>query len=614
MGGLAGILHLDDTRPDLDALGAAARSLAHRGPDGEGGFAEGPIALAHHRRALVPTRSQQPLVTDDLVVMMDGWIYDHLKVALAAGDRRTDLTDVEALALAWRRWGSSLTQHLDGDFAAVFWERGSQRLHLVRDRMGVRPLYWSRSGDRIAFASELPALLRVPWVQAELDPRVLAEYLSFRVVHAPRTMLRGIQQLEPASWLRFDARGLTVRSYWSVPYAKPKTKPPSAGKAVEILQDTLQQAVRRRLASGAPAALFLSGGLGSTAIAIAAGQLGMDLPSWTIGFADDPNPELPFAGRVARLLGLEHQDVLVGSGELASAFDRTVQALGHPIGSPTAILQLLLAERVRPHARIVLAGDGGDELFGGRMLDAATRGLRRTRLVGKLPRALRGPSAHLLTGHGPVDAMHLYGLALEVGGARLFSPEARGALFADASLARPYVRHEVLVRFYEELDTDPVNGVLHAFLCSGLREGRITQADRIAGRVDLDARFPLLDRDVVEAAAKLPGSFKVGRRGGTWRARWPLRALLQGVLPTSLVNRAKRGPPAPLDRWLANSGRLFLEERATRLEARDDLFKPLAVRDLVHKIGKVPGAGMQVWSLFILDAWLHHLDVPRLDR
>jgi asparagine synthase (glutamine-hydrolysing) len=608
VGGLAGMLHLEGDPPDPRVLAAMSARLAHRGPDGEGRWIEGPAALASRRRAVVPTRSRQPLVEDDLVVLLDGWIYDHLKVALAAGDDRTDLTDVEALAVAWRRWGTGLVQHLDGAFAAALWDRRDRTLHLVRDRMGIRPLFWCRQGDRLAFASELPALLAVPWVPRDLDGRSLAEYLSFRVVHAPRTLLRAIKQVEPAQWLRLRRDGLTRRRYWRIPYARPGTERPSAAKVVPRLQELLEQSVRRRLADGAPAALYLSGGLGSTAIAAAARSLHRTLPSFTMGFADDPNPETPFAGRVARLLGLEHHERVVGTAELAGAFDRSVRALGHPVGSPAAVLQLLLAEEVGTHARVVLSGDGSEELFGGRMLDAATRGLRRSSLVRRMPRRLRHPVSHVLTGHGPVDQAGLFGLALELGGSRLFDADERASLLADADRVRPWVRHDVLVRFYEDLDTDPVNAVLHAYLCSWLREESLVRADRTAAAAGLDVRFPLLDRDVVEAAAALPGTFKVRRSGGNLRTRWPLQAVLQGVLPPTLVRRPKRGLPTPLDAWLAGPGRLFLVERVERLQARDELFRPEALRQLQQRVARAPGAALQLWSLFILDAWLHAVD------
>ncbi len=608
MGGLAGIVHFDGSSPDRDALERVSARLAHRGPDGEGTFFEGPVALGHRRRAVVPTRSRQPLVDPDFVVLLDGWLYDHLKVALATGDDRPNLTDVQALALAWRKWGTSLVHHLDGAFAVAIWDRRDETLHLLRDRMGIRPLFWARQGHRFAFASELPALLELDWVPRDLDLGSISEYLSFRVVHAPRTLLRAVKQVEPASWLRVRKQQLDARTWWSIPYAAPGTPARRAEADTAHLQELLDEAVRRRLADGAPAALYLSGGLGSTVIAASARKLHRHLPSYTISFADDPNPEAPFAGRVARLLGLEHHDVVIGSSELADAFPRAVRALGHPIGSPASILLTLLAERVAADARVVLTGDGSVELFGGRMLDDAVRGLRRAGAVERLPVALRGPAARMISGSAvPGETTALFGLAREIGGSNLFSLADRRELLTRPDLARPLLRHEVLVRFYEEVDTDPINGILHAFLCSWLREEGLVRADRTAAHSGLDARFPLMDREVVEAAASLPGPAKIGRSGGSLRTRWPLRAVLHGVLPAPLLNRPKRGLPAPIDAWLAGPGRLFLDQRIGLLVRRTDLFRPQSVMELKHRVPTERAASLQLWSLFVLDEWLREI-------
>ncbi|MFT7519774.1 MAG: asparagine synthase (glutamine-hydrolyzing) [Kiritimatiellia bacterium] len=610
MGGLAGIVHFEGDPPDPSLLARMSERVAHRGPDGSGTFLEGPVAFAHRRRAVVPSRSEQPLVVDDLVIMMDGWIYDHLKVAMAAGDSREDLTDVQALALAWTRWGSSLTHHLDGEYAAAIWDRKRHVLHLLRDRMGIRPMFWSRSVNRFAFASELPALLALDWVSTDLYGPAISEYLSFKVVHAPRTLLRGIKQLEAAHWLRVSGDKLTTRKYWTLPYAPRRTPTPSGSKVIPKLQGQLEQAVRRRLADGAPAALYLSGGLGSTAIAAAARDLNHSLPTYTVSFADDPNPESPFAGRVAKLLKLDYHEVIVGSGQLAESFDHTIKALGHPVGTPATIVQMLLAQEVKKDARVVLSGNGGEELFGGRMLDAAARGLRRAQAVTKLPAFGRGFAARIVSaGKDGGTPPALFGLAKELGGFNLFNTPDRARLLADPALHRPFVRHEVLVRFYEDLDTDPINAVLHAFLESWLRNDGLVRADRSAAAVGLDVRFPLLDRDLLETAASLPGSFKLRRNRGSIRTRWPLRAMLSGVLPPPLVNRPKRGMPAPMDHWLAGPGRLFLEQRTQKLlQNRRDLFQLDEITRLKQQVSKVPGAAMQLWSLFILDAWLERVD------
>lgn len=609
MGGLAGILDFHGDTPDLDILGRMSARLAHRGPDGEGTFVEGPAALAHRRRALVPTRSQQPLAEDDLVLLLDGWVYGHEALARQLGRTEPGVPDTVVLLEMWRRHGLQLTQHLEGAFAAAIWDRRNRTLHLLRDRMGARPLFWARLGSRFAFASELPALLEVPWVSREVAREHLAEYLSFRVVHAPRTLLRDVHQVEPAHWLRVNADEVQTRRYWEPVYAKPGTRRPPDGEIVGALQEAVEHAVRRRLVPGATSALYLSGGLGSTAIAAASRRLHRTLPSFTVTFADDANPEAPIAGRVARLLGLEHHEVLVGSSDLAAAFLPGIQALGHPVGNPAAFLQLVLARAVGAKARLVLSGDGGEELFGGRMLDGVARRLAIAQRFAALPAALRKPLGHLLSstdaGLAIAASPDRYGLERELGGSDLFGAAERAHLLREPALVRPRVRRDVLAPFYAGLDTDPINAVLHAYLRSWLQEESLVRADRTAAATGLDVRFPLLDAEVFAMAAALPGQSKVRRVAGSLHTRWPLRSMLSGVLPPPLVHRPKRGMPVPLDPWLAGPGRLFFDERFARL--RDDrlrLWNRDHLESLRRDVGKTRGVGTKLWALFILDAWL----------
>jgi asparagine synthase (glutamine-hydrolysing) len=593
VGGLAGIVSFAGERPDPLALERMSARLVHRGPDGEGRFSEGGVAFAHRRRAIVPTRSVQPLVEEDLVLLLDGWIYDHRAVARELGQSDPGQPDTMTLLLAWRKYGVDVVHHIEGSYAFAVWERRSCSLFLVRDRMGVRPLYWYRSGPALAFASELPALLQAPFVPRDLAREHLAEYLSFRVVHSPRTLLRSVWSLEPATWLRADRDGVESRAYWKPRYAPVGTPRPPDGELVGRLQDAVEHAVFRRLVPGAPTVLYLSGGLGSTAIAAAARRLHRPLPTWTLGFADDPNPESPFAGRVAKLLGLDHHEVVVGSAELAHGFSAGVASLGHPIGNPAAFLQLALARAVGREARVVLSGDGGEELFGGQILDGIARQMRWARVRA----ALR---------LGPPTAK--WGLEHGVGGSDLFSTGERTALLRDPATVRPDVRREVLEPLYAGLDTDPFNAILHVHLRSWLQEGSLVRADRSAAAAGLDVRFPLLDHEVLDLAFAVPGAGKLRRVGGSLHTRWPLRAVLDGVIPPPLVHRPKRGLPTPLDPWLAGHGRLFLEERMVRL--REDpagLWNPPSLEALHRDVGKRPGAGSRLWALFMLDEWLAHV-------
>ena len=611
MGALAGIIHYRGRGPAGSVLERVSERLRHRGPDGEGFFYEGPAGLVQRRRGLINPDRTAPQTDDDFVVLMDGRLYDQKLLARSAGVPE-DTADVALVAAAWRRWGVDAATRLHGAYAIAVWDRKNSVLHLLRDRMGIRPLFWARSGPRFAFASELPALLEVPWVSRELAREHLAEYLSFRVVHAPRTLLEDVHQLEPAHRLRVNPDGVESRRYWAPLYAPPGTPVPRSSDVVPALQEMVQSAVERRLTSGADVGLYLSGGLGSTAIAASAKRLGHKLPTFTISFADDLHPESPFAGRVASLLGLEHHEFLVGTKELADSFDAGMDALGHPIGNPAAFLQMELARRTREFVPVVLSGDGGDELFGGRMLDDPARWLHRAERF----QAAVGPLRHLLApalsksrrGRRLLTDPHDFGPSLGIGGSNLFDLPARQRLFADPALVRPTVRQDVLRPFYSGLDTDPLNAILHAYSRSWLGEESLARADRTAAANGMSIYFPLLDREVLSMACALPGDFKVRRSASGLHTRWPLQEMLSGILPPVLVNRPKRGLPTPLDHWLAGPGRLFLEDRFSRLQRDPEgLYQQDELQQLRRNILKRKGSGLKLWALFQLDAWLEHL-------
>jgi asparagine synthase (glutamine-hydrolysing) len=428
------------------------------------------------------------------------------------------------------------------------------------------------------------------------------------VVHAPRTLAREVWQVEPAHVVEVDASGVRARPYWPIQWAAPSTRRPLDREVVDSLQEAVDGAVARRVHPGAATGLYLSGGLGSTAVALAARKRFLTVPTFTVSFAEDPNPESPFAGRIARLLGLENHELVVGSADLAAAFDPAIDALGHPVGHPAVLLQLLLGRSARERVRVVLSGDGGEELFGGRFLDRLGAGLDFGRWIAQLPAPLRQLAGRgfLRTRFGrfsgPVEA---WLAELGVGGMGLFPPAGRARLLRDQELVRPDVARRVLAPMFAGIETDPVNAALHGVLRSALTESTLVRADRTAAASGLAIRFPLLDRQVVERAAALPGSVKLRRVAGTLHTRWPLRAMVAGSIPPALVNRPRRGMPVPLDAWLAGSGRLFLEDRFSRLR-RDPygLWVPARLDELRAGVGRSAEAGRQLWSLFLLDGWL----------
>ena len=580
--------------------------LAHRGPDDHGTVFEGPFGAAHRRRdskaaGELPERLRQPLLAADAIVMMDGHITDPDGVIRRVCGPQPDVTEPMALLEAWRRWGIDLVHEVEGSFSAAIWNRRSKVLHLLRDPLGQQPLFWARQDHRFAFASSLPALLEVPWLSAELAREHLSEYLSFQTVHSPRTLLRDVHQVEPGTWLQVGERGLNHLPYWSFSYQPDKTRDLSEAQVIGELQETVTQALAKNLSpASTKAGISLSGGLGSTTIAATARKMGRNLPTYTVHFADDPFPESPFAGRVARILGTDHHEVTVTTLDLSTAFEETIQALGQPIGHPSAVFQLLTAKKVREQERVLLSGDGGEELFGGKLLHGMELALKFADTLERLPNKM---SQVLYRSDNPTT----YGLTRAIGGQDLFSFDEQRILLRQCQ-APPDFRKSILKPFYDEVQTDPINAILHASLRSWLMEGAVVCADRTAAWSGLDARFPLLDRSVVQLACSLAGRFKVRRMGGSLHSRWMLRSLLSGVLPTPLITRPKRELPLPVGAWLQGAGRLFMEDHFSELtKDRERLFNRSALFVLRQQVGKVPGVGRKLWNLFILDAWLRSL-------
>ncbi len=592
MSGIGGILHLSGRKPSKPTVHAMAE-LHHAGDQ----LFNGGVGLVG---SCVYDR--------EVLVVLDGWIDDIDDLVRRAGHTTAIDSPSHAVAIAYRKWGIGLFDRLDGEFSVAIWEPEARRLILARDRMGTRPLFWTRTDNSFAFATSLPALLELPWVDRIIARENLSEYLSFGTVHAPRTLVQDVYQVEPSHWLRIDADELTSRRWWRPHYAVVGTRNPRPSEVVPALQDAVQRSVARRMRPGLRPALYLSGGLGSTAIAAAARTMGRNLPSFTVTLSDDPHPESPFAGRIAKLLHLDHHETVVETRDVTAAFDKAALAMGQPLGAASAILLQLLADAAGPRTDVVFSGDGSEELFGGRMLDGLARSITAANAYSQVPGGIR----HLLRstldkterGQRIQSDPSAWGLEQELGGTNLFGIHERRALFADKSLALDDIRTTVLTPFYTDNSTDPINAILNAWLRSRLMEGALVRTGRTSAASGLDARFPLLDREVVSLATALPGKAKIARGPWSLHTRWPLRSILTGVLPPPLLNRPKRSLPL-LHGWLSGAGRLFTEERLVEVsEASHQLFERRALMSLRRRVGQEPGAARRLWALFFLQRWI----------
>jgi len=594
LGGIAGILQLDGAPPMRDEVQQLAAGVAHRGRDRKGIFADGPLVMAH--RAFLARRGSvvQPLRHGDLVVAVDGRLYSG---------------DVPALAEAWALRGVDCLKDVDGDFSLVVWDTRRQVLWLGRDATGTRPMYRASRSGRHAFASELQPLLGLSWVSRDLATDHIAEFLSFRYVHAPRTLFRDVKAVPPGHVVRIDRHGERTERWWRPRWSPPGAPPPPDREVVQQVDDAVRDAVARRAGEAEDVALLLSGGLDSSAMLWHLSRGGRRVPAYTIALADDLIDESSFAGRVAKVMGAEHRVVRVTNDELVDHIHACTGMMGHPLPGAAAVLQHLLFKAVGSDARVVLSGDGGDEVLAGRGMDRLAQRLRSARLRDTAAGPLRGVVRGLAGRMGLRDLAasdEHFGRDRNIGGSRVFHSAERVEVLRDPGLVRPGIRRLVLDPLYQEVDSDPINAILHVWQRGWLPEDSLARSDRMAAHAGVEVRYPMLDRRLMRLTATLPGPVKVHPAGLGWVTKWPLREAMQDRMPDrAYVRRPKRSLPNPLDRWLRTQGRGFLRDAVEGLLVDPTaLFAPGAVRRLMaeHLEGKA-NHGLKLWTLTLFHAW-----------
>jgi len=591
VGGIAGIVHYRGDPPDHDQAQQLSASVAHRGPDDKGLFYDPPFVGVQRVFATHTRHTTTPRVTDDLVVLLDG------------------PADLDRLTEGWAAQGVGCLGSLSGGFATAVWDRRNHVLWLARDPTGTRPLFVSRNNSKVAFASTTKALLGLDWVSRDLATDQIAEFLSFRYIHAPRTMLKDVISVPPGHIVRIDAAGIRVDRWWSPSWSPAGAPSTDERDTADRVDAAIRRSVERRLHTTAPTGVLLSGGLDSTAILFHAMQLGYTPTAYTSTIAGDHADESPFASRVAGLLGAEHKLIRIENEDIIRAVDTATDRMDAPLPSPAAIVQHLMMERIKTDVRVVLSGIGGDEVLAGRGMPTIARRLRRSRTLGRLPGPARHLSRRAAMSAGLKDlatAAEEFGLGRKIGGSRVFNAEERVALLRDPAMARPGVRQTLLEPFYQEINTDPINAILHVWQRGWLSEDILARADRMAAHSGLQLRYPLLDPELLALSASIPGPDKLSTMGIGYRGKAPLRQAMKGRLPARLLNRPKRAMPTPLGLWLRGPGAQFLRDRVEMLcETRSEMFVPRTIRTLSreHQDGTEDHA-VQLWTLVLLGTWL----------
>ncbi|CAA7612097.1 asparagine synthase (glutamine-hydrolyzing) [Magnetospirillum sp. UT-4] len=634
MCGIAGFIggRTDRLREDGAAMIA---TLAHRGPDGDGLWLdpEVPACLGHRRLAVVDLSpaGRQPMASASgrSVIVYNGEVYnaDELRRALeAAGLAFRGHSDTEVVVEACEAWGIDKTlERLNGMFAFALWDRAERCLRLARDRLGIKPLYWSGGEDGLAFASELKALQARSGWHAEIDRSAVASFLRFGYVPAPGTIWSGIAKLEPAtvlSW-RPGARPV-IRRYWdATECAAAAPAAMSAPEAVAALDALLRDAVARQMVADVPLGAFLSGGIdSSTVAALMQAQSGRRVRTFSIGFREAAYDESEHAAAVARHLGTDHTRLMVEPGHALEVIPELPRWYDEPFGDSSQIPTALLSRMTRAHVTVALSGDGGDELFAGYTRYAVAR--RFGPALVAVPRPLRAAAAGLVR-MVPPSAWDR--LAAPVPARwRPAHPGDRLYKLADVlTVRRPEDFYKRLVSHWHDpaavvigagaeapgkLDQpglarripDFVTRMQLADLSSYLPDDILTKVDRASMAFSLEARVPLLDHRVVEFALGLP----LGQRIRAGRGKWLLRRVLSRYVPDALVERPKMGFGVPIGAWLKGPLRDWAESLLDESRLRHEGFldpAPIRARWRQHLAGT---ANWQypLWDVLMFQAWL----------
>ena len=613
-----------------EVLAAMAERLRHRGPDEKGSYLAPGVGLANSRLSIIDLHGgSQPIWNEDrtVCVVFNGEIYNHLELRnelSKCGHRFVTSSDTEVLVHLYEEYGQRFVTQLNGMFAVAVWDARQKTGLLARDRIGIKPLYHANLDGRVLFASEIKSILEFPGFGREVNHAGLDQYLTLRYLPGEVTMFTGIKKLLPGHMAAFDGSGgsFEVSRYWDPPAVGVGTGRTNEREVVGELQELLRDAVRLRLMSDVPFGAFLSGGLDSSGIvALMAQEMSDPVKTFSIGFSEMARlDERKHARLVADKFGTHHREVDC-TAERVELLPKLLYHFDEPFADPIIVPTYQLSQLAREHVKVVLTGEGADELFGGYSrfsYDRLARGLAQ------LPEPLRRMMSSLSRGipaTGPRDQLQRLLRMSRLSGperftewvsafghserARLYNPDVLEAL--DGKAVRLYERYAA------ELNGAPdVEQMLYCDLKIRLPECMLSRTDRMTMAVSLEGRTPFLDHRFVERVLTLPHQLKM-RRG---TEKYILRRVLARLLPRAIVKRKKQGLAVPFAIWT----KYGIEKHIRRIlskesVARRSLFDPHYVQTLLNNWGPLASRHSQlVWSLLCLELWFRmYMDSPGLD-
>ncbi len=587
MCGIAGEVRFDGVQASPNKIDKMLGIIEPRGPDGSGIFAQNAICFGHRRLKIIDLseHAAQPMVDSDLglVVVFNGCIYNYpelRKELIAKGYKFFSHGDTETIVKAYHAWGPDCVKRFQGMFAFAIWERDTGRVFVARDRLGIKPFYFSRDNNAMRFASSLPALLKAGEVNTAIDPVALNYYMSFHaVVPAPHTIFKGVSKLPPATRMMVEPNGeVNQETYWELDYNRSdEDLKRSEEEWTDAVHEALQLAVKRRLVADVPVGVLLSGGLDSSLVVGLLSELGQkNINTFSVGFADvgdEEGNEFRYSDIIAAKYDTDHHKIFIDHTELQTNLSACIRAMSEPMVSHDVIGFYLLSREVSKHVKVVQSGQGADEVFAG---------------------------------------YHWYPPLLEV------ENDAAVKTYADVFFDRDFEEYKTIINpdyLGEDYATkfvtnhfagpninDPIDKALRLDTQVMLVDDPVKRVDNMTMAWGLEARVPFLDHELVELAARIPAEFKV-KEGG----KHVLKNVGRRIIPHEVIDRPKGYFPVPALKYLEGDylemARSILEQKAAQERGIFDL----AYIDMLFQSPKdhlTPLRGSKLWQIVLLEYWL----------
>ncbi|HEY9099697.1 MAG TPA: N-acetylglutaminylglutamine amidotransferase [Thiobacillus sp.] len=584
MCGIAGEFRFDGNAPDAAAMARMLARLERRGPDAEGQHAEGPIRLGHRRLAIIDlsSRSRQPMVdaATGTAVVFNGTIYNYPELRaelIDYGHVFHSNGDTEVILRAYLEWGDACVERLHGMFAFAIWNR--ETLFLARDRLGIKPLYYSENMGRFRFASTPQALLAAGGIDTSIDPVALHHLFTLHaVVPAPRTIYNGIRKLTPGTTLTVNMRGeLSHHRYWSLKAQRPAI-PKTAAEWTEAIHESLRQAVKKRIEiADVKVGVLLSGGLDSSLLVALLAEQGVpDLMTFSIGFEDQPEErgnEFEYSDPVAAMYGTRHHKYLIPNSEVLRRLPEAVDAMSEPMFAQDAVAFYLLSEQVSKTVKVVQSGQGADEVFGGYFW------------YSRMAAETSGSPLERFRKHY-FDRDHAEFLEMAM-------PAYHGL---------DYTAETIATHLAEPFTDEFIDQVLRMDTTMLITDDPVKRVDNMTMAWGLEARVPFLDHQLVELAASMPPELKLASDG-----KHVLKTIARGLVPDAVIDRKKGYFPMPALKFVRGDFLNFMQDILNSQACRE---RGLYHRAYVNKLLDAPEQhhtrilGSKLWHLALLEYWL----------